>query len=320
MEESRVRTGSWRCGTPDRNTDWRAESIGALLTAHTASGRVSDLNRGRTTNTPAAARQQTTEACLELLAVYDTVAENGRLLPNEASAWGDWLGAYSEAAFLPQDQLANLVRRALGVGVITDSDRVAIRNAIDRLLPPDVREVVRTGRTKGSAGGRGRENTPIDSYRFVVAATREDVRTTHIARYAFEGDEVLLVRESDNPHSRSAVLVRLVTGFDVGYVPELDARSMAQHLDENLPYSASVKRIVRGGRAPIPIITADFYRADSRVEGVRRPQDQSGSAALAYAVKTPSRGNLRPERQSNYRALLIIALIALVAVLVLTYL
>ena len=279
---------------------------------------MSDLNRGRTANTPAAARQQTTEACLELLAVYDTVAENGRLLPNEASALADWLAAYSEATFLPQDQLANLVRRALGVGVITDSDRVAIRNAIDRMLPPDVREVVRTGRTKGNT--RGRENVPIDSYRFVVAATREDMRTTHIARYAFEGDEVLLVRESDNPHSRSAVLVRLVTGFDVGYVPELDARSMAQHLDENLPYTASVKRIVRGGSAPIPIITADFYRADSRVEGVRRPQDQSGSAALAYAVKTPSRGNLRPERQTDYRALLLIALIALFAVLVLTYL
>jgi HIRAN domain-containing protein len=279
---------------------------------------VSDLKQGRTTNTPAAARQHTTEACLELLAVYDTLAENGRLLPSEASALGDWLSVYSASAFLPQDQLANLVRRALGVGVITDSDRVAIRNGIDRLLPPDVREVVRTGRTKGSK--RAHENLPVDGYRFIVAATREDVRATHIARYAFDGDEVLLVREAANPHSRSAVLVRLLTGFDIGYVPELDARSMAAHLDENLPYTASVKRIVRGGRAPIPIITADFYRTDSRIEGIRRPQDQFGSAALAYAVKTPSRGNLRPERDANYRALLVIALIALFAVLVLTYL
>ena len=278
---------------------------------------MSDLQRGRTTNTPAAARQQTTEACLELLAVYDSVAENGRLLPSEAAGLGDWLATYSDSGFLPHDQLANLVRRALGVGVITDSDRVAIRNAIDRLLPPDVREVVRTGRTKGST--RGRHDEPIDSYRFVVAATREDVRATHIARYAFDGDEVILVRESDNLHSRSAVLVRLVTGFDVGYVPELDARSMAPHLDDNLPYSASIKRIVRGGRAPIPIITADFYRADSRIEGIRRPQDQSGSAALAFAVKTPPRGDPRPERQTNYRALLVIALIGLLAVLVMTY-
>lgn len=289
----------------------------ARLTAHFASGRVSDLQRGRTTNTPAAARQQTTEACLELLAVYDTVAENGRVLPNEAAALGDWLAAYSESGLLPHDQLANLVRRALGVGVITDSDRVAIRNAVDRMLPPDVRELVRTGRTKVST--RAYDEVPIDSYRFVVAATREDVRATHIARYAFDGDEVILVRESNNPHSRSAVLVRLVTGFDIGYVPELDARSMAPHLDENLPYSASVKRIVRGGRAPIPIIAADFYRADSRIEGVRRPQDQSGSAALAYAVKTPPRGGARPERQTNYRALLVFALIALLVVLVLTY-
>ena len=277
---------------------------------------MSDLQRGRPTNTPAAARQQTTEACLELLAVYDTVAENGRLLPSEAAALGDWLAAYSDSGFLPHDQLGNLVRRALGVGVITDSDRVAIRTAIDRLLPLDVREVTRTGRTKGST--RGGHDVPIDSYRFLVSATREDVRATHIARYAFDGDEVILVRESGNPHSRSAVLVRLVTGFDIGYVPELDARSMAPHLDENLPYSASVKRIVRGGRAPIPIITADFYRADSRVEGVRRPQDQSGSAALAFA-KTPPSGSARPERQTNYRALLVIALVALFVVLVLTY-
>lgn len=278
---------------------------------------MSDLRQGRSTNTPAGARQQTTEACLELLAVCDTVAENGRLLPGEAAALGDWLAAYSESAFLSHDELANRVRRALGVGVITDSDRVAIRNAIDRLLPPDVRELVRTGRTKGST--RAHDDVPIDSYRFVVAATREDVRATHIARYAFEGDEVILIRVPAATHSRSAVLVRLLTGFDIGYVPELDARSMARYLDENLPYSASVKRIVRGGRAPIPIITADFYRSDSRVEGVRRPQDQGGSAALAFAVKTPPRGNPRPEHQTNYRALLFLALIALFAVLVLTY-
>ncbi len=142
----------------------------------------------------------------------------------------------------------------------------------------------------------------------------------NIARYAFEGDEVLLVREPKNARSRSAVIVRLLAGFDIGYVPELDARTMAPHIDENLPYLAMIKRVVRGGRAPLPIITAEFFRGDARVDGTRRPRDRVGTAALAHVTKAAPRDGARAERNANYRAFLLIGLIALFAILVLMYL
>ena len=279
---------------------------------------MSDLHEGRGTNTPAASRLKTTEACLELLALCDPIAENGRFQPTEVAALKEWLETYATGAFTPQEQIVSMIQRALSVGMITDSERVALRTAIDRLLPPDTREVVRTGRSKGPAK-RAPDNVPIDSYRFRVSGSREAERATHIARYAFEGDEVLLVRDSKNAHSRSAIRVRLLAGFDIGYVSELDARTMAPHLDENLPYIATIKRVVRGGRAPLPIVAADFFRGDARVDGARRPRDRVGSAALAHFTKTPPQGNARFETAANYRAILLIGLIALFAILVLMY-
>ena len=280
---------------------------------------MSDLQEGRRTNTPAASRLKTTEACLELLAICDPISENGRLQATEVAALNAWLAAYATAAFIPQEQIVATIQRALSVGLITDSERVALRSAIDRLLPPDAREAVRTGRAKGPSK-RAPDSVPIDSYRFLVAGSREGERATHISRYAFDGDEVLLVRESKNVRSRSAVIVRLLAGYEIGYVPELDARTMAPHLDENLPYIATIKRVVRGGRSPIPVITADFFRGEARVDGTRRPRDRVGSAALAHFTKTPPHGNARGDSSTNYRAFLLIGLIALFAVLVLMYL
>jgi hypothetical protein len=280
---------------------------------------VSDLQEGRGTNTPAVSRLKATEACLELLAIYDPISENGRLQPTEVAALNAWVAAYATGALIPKEQIVATIQRVVSVGVITDSERVTLRSAIDRLLPADTREVVRGGRTKGPSR-RAPDDVPIDSYRFIVAGSREGERAMHLSRYAFESDEVLLVREPKNARSRSAVIVRLLAGFEIGYVPELDARTMAAHLDENLPYMATIKRVVRGGRAPILVINADFFRGEARVDGTRRPRDRVGTAALAHVTATPARGNARAESGANYRAFLLIGLIALFAALLLIYL
>ena len=280
---------------------------------------MSDLQEGRRANTPAVNRLRTTEACLELLALGDPVSENGRLLPAEVAALNEWVFTYSTDAFSPHERIVSSIQRIVSVGVITDAERAEMRKAIDRLLPPDVREAVRTARTKGPAR-RAPDEVPIDRYRFVVAGTRADERATHIARYAVEGDEVLLVRDAKSARSRSAVIVRLLAGYDIGYVSELEARTMAPHLDENLPYIATIKRVVPGGRVPLPVIDAEFFRGEARVDGARRPRDRVGTAALAYLANTPPRGHERHESSANYRAFLLIGLIALLAILVLLYL
>lgn len=261
----------------------------------------------------------TTEACLELLAICNPVSENGRLTPVEVAALNEWLAAHGSTSFTAHDQIVSTMQRIVSVGLVTDKERTELRSAIERMLTPDMREAVRTVRTKGPAR-RAPDDVPIDGYRFVVAGTRGGDGATHITRYAFEGDEVLLVRDPKNARSRSAVIVRLLAGFDIGYVPELDARTMAPHLDENLPYIASIKRIVRGGRAPLPVVAADFFRGEARVDGMRRPRDRVGTAALAHFTKTAPRGSASSDSSTNYRAFLLIGLIALFAVLVLMYL
>jgi hypothetical protein len=280
---------------------------------------VSDLQEGRRSSTPAAVRLKTTEACLELLAICDPISENGRFQPGEIAALNEWLAAYGSAAFGAQDPIVATIQRVAGIGLVTDKERADLRAAIDRALPPDTRDAVRATRAKGP-GRRAPDTVPIDGYRFVVAGTRSQEFATRITRYAFEGDEVLLVRDPKNARSRSAVLVRLLAGYDIGFVPELEARTLAPHLDENLPYIASIKRVVRGGRVPLPVIAADVYRGEARVDGARRPRDHVGTAALAHFTKTPPRGGKWSEPRANYRAFLLIGLVALFAILVLMYL
>jgi hypothetical protein len=55
-------------------------------------------------------------------------------------------------------------------------------------------------------------------------------------------------------------------------------------LDNGHPYSAEVKKILTGGRVPIPVVIADVYRTDCTLDGVVRPD------ANLKTVAPPQRG------------------------------
>jgi hypothetical protein len=87
------------------------------------------------------------------------------------------------------------------------------------------------------------------------------------------GDEVFLVRDPSNKYSRFAVEVLLAAGHQIGYVPETDVRELAPLLDSDRPYRAHIKKILTGGRAPIPVVVADVFRVEATVTGLRRRAD-----------------------------------------------
>lgn len=261
------------------------------------------------------AQQRASEATAELLGLFQTATEDGKLLGQDIVALQDWLSCYQDAELPDGDAIRELVRRVAAVGSISEGARNELYQAIEKLLPRDVAAMLRSKRRTAAlalhVGGR-----PIETQDFVVAATLYEGRAMSIARYAFEGDEVLLIRDYDYPHSENAVMVRLLSGFDIGYAPEAAARSLATHLDQDRRYSAHIKRILNREGVPVAVVVADVFDEEAQFEGLRRPTDQS-KVSLSFATpKTPAHGVPRQERPRRIGLLLLVLVVALVALVI----
>jgi hypothetical protein len=255
------------------------------------------------------AKQQASDAGIELIELCSTITEDGRLLDHEIEALRQWSDRTRFLELPAAPLLREKVRRALAVGAISDADRTELQVAIERVLPPEVRH---TPKSQARIADVADRNLPVESYEFLVADTRKDDRSTVIARYAFNGDEVILVRDTYSPHSRNAILVRLASGYDIGHVPEADARTLAPLLDRNLRYRANIKKILTGGHLPVPVIVAEVYGDEALVEDVRRTGEFRGPP-LAFGFKTPQRGTPKPTR--NYTSVVLFLAVAVLAAL-----
>jgi hypothetical protein len=99
---------------------------------------------------------------------------------------------------------------------------------------------------------------------------------------------VFLVREPDNKHSRNAIALRLKDGLDIGYVPEADAVYLAPLLDKGSLQFASVKKVLTGGRAPIPVVWGELYNPDAPLPDASRPdQVPARRTAPGGSVSSP---------------------------------
>lgn len=261
------------------------------------------------------AKQQASDAGVELIELCSTITEDGRLLDPEIEALKDWSERNRNVELPARALLTEKIKRAITVGVISDADRTELQVAIERVLPPEVRHTPKSSPRIADAD----RNLPLETYEFLVADTRKDDRSTVIARYAFNGDEVLLVRDPYNPYSRHAILVRLVSGYDIGHVPEADARTLAVHLDNNLRYRAHIKKILSGGHTPIPVVTAEVFSDNALVEDVRRTGEFRGPPLAMGFIKTPARGTPRMKRKtSSHVGIVLFLALAVLAVLAIT--
>lgn len=262
------------------------------------------------------ARQQASDAGVELIELCSTITEDGRLLDHEIAALRDWSERNRDVELPARAFLTEKIKRAITVGVISDADRAELQVAIEKVLPPEVRRTPKSVPRVADAADR---NLPLETYEFLVADTRTNDRSTVIARYAFNGDEVVLVRDPYNPHSRHAILVRLVSGYDIGHVPEADARTLAPYLDNNLRYRAHIKKILSGGHTPIPVVSAEVYSDDALVEDVRRTGEFRGPPLAMGFIKTPARGTPRQKKKtSSHVGIVLFIALSVLAVLAIT--
>lgn len=209
-------------------------------------------------------------AGLELIGICHAVTADGSLSADEIADLKAWVAAYRGSGLPAAGHIHAVLERILADGVITDAERRDLYLALEKVLPPDLRSDVSARRKEGEAFNRAR-NAPIDGWDFMVAGCRYEGRPAIIEESCRPGDQVFLRRDPRNPHSRNAIEVVLRTGEQIGYVPEIDARDMATLLDNGKPYVGRVKKVLGGGRSPIPVVVADFFDESATVDGLSKP-------------------------------------------------
>lgn len=224
-------------------------------------------------------------AAVDLLSLCQTVTEDGRLCKEEIIALKDWLRAHRESDLPAVGFLFETVETIIADGLVTKQERHELYEAIKKVLPPEARTQARKARTKliaarrehvrqmkesqREAEKRERErNRPLCSVDFMVAGVHFEERGEVIDRYLACGDRVYLVRDPRNQYSRNAIAVRLENRLQIGFVPEDYAVDVAPHLDRGCPHHASCKKILTGGRTPIPVVIAKIYRPDASMDVV----------------------------------------------------
>jgi len=229
--------------------------------------------------------QRESAAGVELIALCREIAEDGRLSDAEIADLRDWVRAFSDVPMAARGHLDLTLQHVLADGVITDAERLEVSAAIEKVLPPDVRTEVAARRHRRQDLDE-LANGPLAGWDFMVAGCRYDGRPEIIEAECHENERVFLVREPTNPHDENAIAVRLKSGAEVGYVPRADAVEMAALLDSDNPYHAFIKKILAGGRSPIPVVVADFYPHATNIAGLSRSQSAPERRGCATAAAT----------------------------------
>jgi hypothetical protein len=224
--------------------------------------------------------QRTTAAAADLIAICQSVTADGRLAEDEVLALRQWLEDHQETDLPAHGFLARTIETILADGQVTADEQRDLYTAIETVLPPDIRASVRGTRVAIERDGRDAarrqkteqraadqeeraRNRPTHSWDFMVAGVRYEDRAEAIRDYANEGDPVRLVREHGNEYRTHAIQIQLADGLDIGYVPEQIAREIAPLLDAGSQPAARIKKILDGGRVPIPVVIVRLSRADA---------------------------------------------------------
>ncbi len=250
---------------------------------------------------PNTARQSLTKEqleapeAIELLALLQTVTEDGRILDEEVAALNEWLSDNRDSAIAGIVYLRESVEAVLEDGRVTEKERAWLQAAIETVMAQEERSIAAMrrrgaeaddGTTEATAVGEEREqrNRPITRFDFLVAGARREGMAEVIKAHCKVEDDVFLLREPDSEVSRHTILVRLMNGVDIGYVPETDAVHLAHHLDEGVRQSASIKGL-SGKKGRIPVIWGELYPHDSSVRHARAMSDAPGSGKATASGK-----------------------------------
>jgi HIRAN domain len=215
----------------------------------------------------------------ELFSLCQGMTADGELSKDEVVALGLWLRDNRDTPLPGIDLLSETLDRIVADGRITRDEERELMEAIEKVLPPDARKEAKVARKAVEARRKAEEKAareqqrkqerakeerrwPEDEFDFMVAGVQFEGRDRIVKRSLKAGDRVRLRPEPDNPHDDDAVAVTLLDGRRIGYVPRRDSADVSDCLDLDDLYVATVKKILTGGRVPVPVIVVQFYRRD----------------------------------------------------------
>jgi hypothetical protein len=211
-----------------------------------------------------------TQAGADLLALCQTVTEDGSISDREVEDLREWLQRNRGSDFPSIGFLSATVEEILADGKIDPWERTKLHMAVERVLPKAAREKAEEARGKVEA--EELLNNPyayFNAWRvgnildFMVAGTRYDGRPGIIRRHANEAALVFFMRDPACQFGTTATEIRLSNGLMIGYVPGELAGDISRHLDAGGKYHAWIKLVLTEGRSPIPVIQGELLQADA---------------------------------------------------------
>lgn len=240
----------------------------------------------------------------ELFSLCQAVAADGQLSREEILELSSWLADNRDAELPGITFLAETLERIVADGRVSQAEQRELLVAIERVLPSETRKAAKGARRQvedrkaAAAEAQERRNWPDACFDFMVAGVPFEGRSKVVEQRVREGESVRLVREPNNRHDRFAVHVRLCDGASIGYVPRDDAQEMADCLDSGWIHSASIKKVLRGGRIPIPVVVAEFHRPEKLLETTPEPSASSPAPPVSQLARDPRSGELKPRVRS----------------------
>lgn len=210
----------------------------------------------------------------ELFAILQEIASDGVISDDEATQLHEWLLHNRHAGIPKFDFLRQLLDQFLADGKITVPERKAIHSAVEKVLPPELRQEAKLARqavalkAKAEAANKKeaeRAKRPIYIGDFMVMGIRYDGRESLVRNYVRQGHNMHLVREPSNAFDPNAILIRTFAGDDIGYMPREDAAIAAPLIDAGALHQAYCKKILEGRNYPTPVIYAQLFRGDQQI-------------------------------------------------------
>lgn len=120
--------------------------------------------------------QRETASGAELIAICQSITEDGSVTSDEVYSLKRWLEANRDCQLPASQLLFSTVERVIADGKITSQERDDLHRAIEKVLPPDIRNVIRRARQAAqraeTARARATQQTFETAARAQAAAAR----------------------------------------------------------------------------------------------------------------------------------------------------